>query len=138
MFLPIIRIGKVEGANGRNWPGIAIVNRNAPYRAAVAAQEAVEAMFKLNPIALLRRTFSRSYRRRMEILGHEAEVQAAWLFYGRDRHDHRTSEVSAMKRGYAGLFDGMTHKQIYQAMQDQSDNAMRKVRDLNSKLQPLI
>lgn len=128
MRLPIIISRRLKGANGRNWPGFVVLNPDAPLPAAVLAQEAWEAMHKLNPVNLVRVRFSKRARRRMEIMGHEVEVQAAAIVYGKDRHDYRVAEVYRMRGGYDGLFDGLTRSQMRAAMEAQSDEANRWVR----------
>lgn len=78
-MLPITILKRLKGANGRNWPGYVQIDPGAPMRAAVWAQEAWESRHKLNPVNLLRSRLSLRHRRRMEIMGHEVEVQARRL-----------------------------------------------------------
>lgn len=112
MFFPFVIIRSIEGANGRNWPGVVMIDPAAAYPAAVLAQEACEAMHKTNPANLLRVRFSDDARRDMELMGHECEVQAAALIYGRDRAVYRAAEAVRMQRGYDGLFRRMTPDDI--------------------------
>jgi hypothetical protein len=103
-MLPVITLSKkLNGANGRNWPGIVIIDPAAEMRAAVWAQEMYEATWKLNPWNLLRRTFTARGREEMEIMGHEVEVQAAVLLYGVDAIEYRSLEVWALSH-YKGLW----------------------------------
>ena len=102
----------LKSANGRNWPGIVVIHPDAPFKAAVVAQEFYEARAKLNPLTFLRTRLSKAARRDMEITGHEVEVQAAVEFYGVDESVYRAREAAQMQRGYDGLFRGMTAQQI--------------------------
>lgn len=128
MILPITRLKRLTGANGTNWPGLVLLDPDAPLRAAVWAQEAYEARYKLNPINLVKVRLSRRARRRMEIMGHEVEVQAAALVYGESVEKSRYREISAMLAGYDGLFRGQTRGQLRAAMEAVSDDASRWVR----------
>lgn len=127
-MLPITLTRRLKGKNGTNWPGLVLLDPDAPLRAAVWAQEAWEAMRKLNPIALVKVRLSRRARRRMEIMGHEVEVQAAALVYGESVEKSRYREISAMLAGYDGLFRGQTRGQLRAAMEAVSDDASRWVR----------
>lgn len=122
-------IRRLDGAHGRNWPGVVILNPDAPLPAATWAQEAWEAEYKLNPINLIRTRLSRSARRAMEITSHEIEVQAAHAVYGRDRAQYRLAEARAMQRGYDGLFGGMTPEDIAARMALEAPEAFEWVRD---------
>lgn len=128
MLLPFTRLKAIRGANARNWPGFVLLDPDAPYRAAVWAQEAWESRYKLNPVNLIRSRLSRRYRRRMEIMGHEVEVQAAAQVYGRPARSYRTAEAARMRAGYDGLFDGLTAAQLIEAMLSVSADATRWVR----------
>lgn len=121
---PFIFKRRLKNANGRNWPGIVVINPDAPYPAAVLAQEWWEAMHKLNPLNLLRVLLSSSARRKMEIMGHETEVQAAAELYGLDALDYRRKEARAMKSGYDGLFGAIPVDEIEQGMRDRSGEAL--------------
>ena len=129
MTLPVYtKLVKIAGANGRNWPGVIHLNPNAPYRAAVWAQEAYEAVHKLNPFNLLRTRLSKRHKQRMEIMGHEIEVQAVRIVYALNINSVRQREAISMKRGYDGLFADMTKDQIEQLMLANQDAANRWVR----------
>ena len=78
-MIPITLTRSLRGANGRNWPGLVLLDPDAPLRAAVWAQEAYEARYKLNPINLIRVRLSKRARREMELMGHEIEAHAADL-----------------------------------------------------------
>lgn len=105
MFPIVIR--RRLSSNGRNWPGLVILHPDAPLPAAVLAQEAREAMFKLNPVNLIRTRLSKRARRRMEVMGHATEIAAEVLIYGRDEAAAMVREIDAMQRGYDGLFAGI-------------------------------
>ena len=126
MVVTLIR--KLDGANGRNWPGLVILSPHAPYPAATWAQEAWEAEYKMNPIRLLRVKLDRSVLREMEIMGHEVEAQAAAIVYGRDAERYRTNEARAMIRGYDGLFAGVSAEDLADRMKDCAPEASRWVR----------
>ena len=124
----------LKSANGRNWPGIVVIHPDAPFKAAVVAQEAYEAQAKLNPLTLLRTRLSKSARRDMEITGHEIEVCAAVEFYGVDEGVYRAREVAQMHRGYDGLFKHMTAAQIEAQMLAERETARRFVSANRSKI----
>ena len=124
----------LKSANGRNWPGIVVIHPDAPFKAAVVAQEYYEARAKLNPLTLLRTRLSKSARRDMEITGHEIEVQAAVAFYDADEGAYRAREVAQMHRGYDGLFKHMTAAQIEARMLDERETARRFVSANRSKI----
>ena len=134
-MFPIIIRRALSGANGRNWPGVVLISPDAPLPAAVLAQEAWEAMHKLNPINMIRVRLSRRARRRMEIMGHEVEVQAAALIYGESVEKTRYREISAMLTGYGDLFAGRTRGQLRAAMESVSDDASRWVRRRRNKIE---
>ena len=122
------KLVKIDGANGRNWPGIVHLDPEAPYRAAVWAQEAYEATYKLNPVNALKIRFSSKARRKMEILSHEIEVQATVLVYAKNAKAIRWREAASMQRGYNGLFAEMTQVRIEQLMLAHQATANRWVR----------
>lgn len=133
-MIPIIIRRPLTGANGRNWPGVVILNPDAQLPAAVLAQEWWEAVWKLNPLNLILRFLPR-YRRRMEVMGHEVEVQAAALIYGLDATAYRQAEAARMQRGYAGLFDGWPTMRIEAEMRRNSHRATRWVAKRRRKLE---
>lgn len=127
-MLPITRLKRLKGANGRNWPGYVQLDPGAPLRAGVWAQEAWESLHKLNPVNLLRVRLSRRHRRRMEIMGHEVEAQAVKLVYGMDDVAHREREIRAMRAGYDGLFADISAADLRRAMKAVSPDAAKWVR----------
>ncbi|MFV0383862.1 hypothetical protein [Paracoccus sp. (in: a-proteobacteria)] len=133
-MFPLIFLRPLRGAHGRNWPGIAVIDPDAPHREAVAAQEIWEAGHKMNPVNLIPVLISRKARRRMEIMGHEVEVQAAALILGRDQTRYRAAEIAAMKRGYGGLFDAMSNRDLRMAMAARSAEARKWVRTNRARL----
>jgi len=103
-MLPVVTFRhRLENANGRNWPGLIVIDPAAEMRAAVWAQEAFEANWKLNPWNLLRRTFTARGREEMEVMGHEIEVQTAVLLYGVDGLEYRSKEARVLSY-YKGLW----------------------------------
>ena len=127
-MLPITIRASRKGANGTNWPGFVILDPDAPQPAAVWAQEAYEALHKLNPFNLILTRLSRSARREMEIMSHEIEVQAAVAVYGDTEGARRLREAGSMARGYKGLFSIMGERGVEQAMAACADDARRFVR----------
>lgn len=134
-MLPIITIKRgLSGKNAINAPGIIILDPEAPYPAAVWAQEAWESMHRLtNPINWVATMwpFSKidsSPTRRMEIMGHEVEVQAAALIYGVPAGWYRESEAGKMRRGYGGLFASTPIDTIVEAMRARTSEARNWVR----------
>lgn len=128
----------LKSANGRNWPGIVVIHPDAPFKAAVWAQEAYEAQAKMNPLTFLRTRLPKSARRDMEITGHEVEVQAAVEFYGVDEGVYRAREVAQMHRGYDGLFKHMTAAQIEARMLAERETARRFVSANRSKIEAQV
>lgn len=102
------------GVNARNWPGFIKIRPGLHHFAAVWAQEAYEASWKLNPINMLRFLFSKNARIDMEIMGHEVEVQTALMFYGANAPAKRSAEAHALE-GYED-FRKLKYADIYHAM----------------------
>lgn len=127
-MLPITLTRRLKGANGRNWPGLVLLDPDAPLRAAVWAQEAYEARYKLNPINLIRVRFSKRARREMEIMSHEIEAHAAAVVYSRSLAAYRRAEATAMRDGYDGLFSAVPTVAIVEAMTARRTEAARWVR----------
>lgn len=116
MILPIVLRRRVKGANAKNWPGLVLIHPDCPLPAAVLAQEAWESRHKMNPVNLVQTLFSTRARRRMEVMGHECEVQAAALIYGKDANAYRYAEAKRMSAGYGSLFKGMSVDSLMAAM----------------------
>jgi hypothetical protein len=126
-MLPVITIRRpLDGANGRNWPGVVVIDPAAEMRAAVWAQEVFESIWKLNPWNLLRRTFTARGREEMEVRGHEVEVQAARELYGVDAIEYRSLEAWALSH-YKGLWRSIPvqdrHRHVTWMMEAVSDKA---------------
>lgn len=141
-MLPIITIKRrLDGRNGLNGPGFVVIDPDAPYPAAVWAQEAWESQHRLtNPVNWIAtmwpfRKIDPSPTRRMEIMGHEVEVQAAVLIYGVDANWYRDSEARAMRRGYGGLFSSTPLDDLIEAMKARSDDARQWVRRHRSQIE---
>ena len=122
-MLPIVIRRDLDGSNGRNWPGFVILGKDIERPAAVAAQEIWEARHKLNPLALLQVLTSKDSRRKMELMGHEVEVQACVIIYGQSEIVARKREAVAMHNGYDGLFRHMSPLKIEAEMRKRSDKA---------------
>ena len=138
ILFPFTFVLRLRGANGRNWPGIVVIDPDAEQPGAVWAQEAYEALHKLNPINLLRVRLSRAARRDMEIMGHEIEVQAAALFYGADLVSRRRQEAATMHAGYDGLFSGVSPERIAFAMRWKSSQATAWVERNSRRIEAFI
>lgn len=111
MILPITIWKKPKDSNATNWPGVVRIDPDHPLKAAIWAQEAYEARFKLNPIAFIRSRLPKG-KREMELMGHEIEVQAAHLVYGADKQKVRRDESERLHHGYGGLFKRYTPAEI--------------------------
>lgn len=116
-MLPITIIRPIDGANGRNWPGVVVINPAARYPAAVWAQEAFEAEYRLNPINWWRVHTSNAAWQDM----------AAVAVYGVNATSYRLAEASAMHRGYDGRLAHLTPEVIAARMSDVSPQAARWV-----------
>lgn len=127
-MFPVVRIvDHISGnPNGRNWPGLVLVKKTAPHRAAVVAQEAWESQHKMDPIKLFFRVFKRSTQdtREFEYMGHEVECQAKVRFYGVPIRDARMQEALSMRHGYDGIFSHMELQQIANEMRDRQTKAL--------------
>ena len=127
--LPHGRYVETLDANGRNWPGFFIVREDAPNREAVWAQEQYEAQTKWRWLPLLwlvdlpGRAFPRIawFSRRLELMGHEIEVQHIGL-HGGDRASARRHEAEVLVRHYPA-FKGWTADQCLYALEQRSDRA---------------
>lgn len=126
-MLPITIIRPIDGANGRNWPGVVVINPAARYPAAVWAQEAFEAEYRLNPVNWWRVSTSKTAWQDMQILSHEIETLAAVAVYGVSATSYRLTEASAMHRGYGGRLAHLTPEFIAARMSDVSPQAARWV-----------
>lgn len=109
--------------NARNNHKRIQIRRGLKYPMAVLAQEYYEACHKKSLVNRLRVRWSNKYKRRMEIMGHEIECQAAQKFYKRPLGPYRVHEAQGMLLGYGGLFKGRTRKQVYDAMRLKQDDA---------------
>lgn len=137
-MFPIIWFKKLKGRAGFNLPGVAVVDPDTPFLAAVVAQEAWEAMHKLHP-RLVRIVASKLLWRvdlgngravsDMEVMGHECEVQAAAIIYDRNPNQYRAAEVDRMRRGYDGLFDRFSRTSLLGEMKARSGDARQWVLD---------
>ena len=118
--LPIVQWRKIDGANGRNWPLLVIMDPDAAAYKAVLAQEIWESIHKTNPINLLK-TRSGKGAQELELMGHEIEVQVAVLLYGVKEHEYRKREAESMK-GYP-QFKGWETPDIVDGMMDKTNAA---------------
>ena len=117
-----------RGVNARNWPGLIKIRPDLKYLGAVWAQEAYEAMLKMAPWNMILHIFSASFRRSMELMGHEIEVQAALRFYEADSEKYRWSEAYALVHGYDD-FSGYTEEKVERELRKRSKQAVRWVDD---------
>lgn len=124
--MPLTFTRRLKRGNARNWPGVIVMDPEAPLPAAVWAQECYEAEHKLNPVNLFRAALSNGARRDMEIMGHEIEVQAAVRVYGKDEAAYRADEARALTK--YGEFKGWSREKITAAMEGRSEAAARWVK----------
>lgn len=114
-----------DHVNARNWPGFILMRRGLDYRAAIWAQEAYEATYKLNPWVLLRYRWSRSLRQAMEIMGHAVETAAAERLYQADVKRYRRNEARALR--WYDDFSGESEPDIERQLLDAHDEAAQWV-----------
>lgn len=122
------------GANASNNVFRIKMTRGLKHPMAVWAQEYYESRLKRNLLASLRIRLNPQRRRRMEIISHEIEVQAAHWFYNEDKKIHRLYEAKAMKLGYGGLFSGFSVEQIQSAMETYEDVANSFVQTFHNEI----
>lgn len=134
-MIPVILKRDLDGANGRNWPGLVILDPDCPRPAAVLAQEWRESLFKLNPVNLIRTRTSKAHRQRMEVMGHATEVAAEVLIYGADEAGALHREAQAMRRGYDGLFGEWSVSVLKAAMAAERQDAREWVKARIEKLE---
>lgn len=97
-----------------------IINPTIQYPAAVLAQECFESRWKWWPWNLVWRRLFDAGRRRMEIRGHESEVQAVDILYGEDMGQWRDRKARIMKRSYDGIFDDYSVEELKREMRKYS------------------
>lgn len=129
---PRVRVKKLYDRNGRNSLFRVEVDPDAPDMLAVLAQEIAEVDWKwrrahgLPAINLILDEIP-ALERRMELWGHEVEVQAAAMIYGADPERKRRTEARVM-HAYSGYhFDDWTPDEIERAMRDHADDARKWV-----------
>lgn len=134
-WLPIVKKERMSGKNGENRPLFVKVDPSHDRWRAVLAQEIWESIHKTNPVNLIRTRFSDSAQRKMEIMGHECEVQAAKIIYGVDTAAYRAREARAMHNGYGRIFKDMAPDIIADKMEARSNEARRWVEKNISRLE---
>lgn len=138
LVLPVGRWRALEGRNARNWPGFFLVDPSAPCPAAVWAQELYEARAKwrglpvLGPLFAIGRLSPRLAvaMRRIELMGHEVEVQAEVRLRGLDADGERMArlrEARSLATHYRA-FRGWPEGRIIGAMLDRREDAKRWVK----------
>ena len=138
MLLPITREKQLKGRNAYNRGGYVVMDPDAKPYAAIWAQECYEAMYKLNPINALKVRFSDKARRKMEIMGHEIEVQVAGWLYGLNKDEYRKEEVQRMINGYRGLFGGYTVASLVQMLEARSYSANKWISENKQKIKKMM
>ena len=123
-----------EGVNARNWPGVIHIDPDCERIGSVWAQERYEAGWKLNPWNLLRFRFSKETRIEMELMGHEVEVQAALMFYGRDPKIVRFAEAHALLTEYRDFKGFSTVNEIVTELEDRKPAAERWIADHHQEI----
>ena len=134
---PSVEITDLDGRNARNNAVRVQIDPDAPCRPGVAAQEIWEAMHKQSPVTAVLVRADKDAQRRMEVMGHEVETQAAVRFCGADESAYRAKEARVMHRGYDGLFADMTEAEIVARMQDRSAAARGWVERHADKLEDM-
>lgn len=126
-MLPVLTFEKkFENKNAENKPGRIWMDPRANPYGAIWAQEAYEATEKLNPFKALIFLFSKNFRRNLEVMGHEIEVQAAVKFYMKDEDDYRKREAYVMAH-YYDEFSGHSEEVIIREMIKVSRDARKWV-----------
>lgn len=132
LFLPITFERDLSGRNASNNPFWIVLAKGLIYRAAIWAQEFYEYRCKINLIFVFILIATKAagitvFQRRLEISGHEVEVQAAVELYDEDEETYRQNEAYGMSQHY-DAFKGMSVPEIEQLMKAQSTKAKRFVR----------
>lgn len=128
-MLPIYtkKVDKLS-SNARNWPFFIKLKKGLSYPAAVWAQEAYESQYKMNPFNLFKFLFSDEEKRKVELMGHEIEVQVARIIYDDQNEDvYRYLEAIIMRNGYGGLFNKYSVSEIELLMQKNRQKAINFV-----------
>ena len=131
MFPITIRSNKIS-SNGRNWPLVVVIRKDLAYPAAVWAQEAYEAMYKANPVNLIR-SLTKKGSREMEIYSHTIEAHVAEILYARNFMQYLANEAANLQKNYKA-FKGMDRTDILSEMIDVSTSARRWVMKNLSKI----
>lgn len=129
---PRVEVTELDGVAGTNNVFRIKIDPNARCPQGTYAQELWEARFKRSPEGLATLVDS-SAQRRMEIMGHEVETQAAVIYCDADAATYRAEEARDMFLGYQGLFAGTNPGKIAEQMSDKSKEAKRWV-DRNASL----
>lgn len=125
MILAITLRRTLKSSNATNWPGLIILDRQLACPAAVWAQEAYEATWKLNPINLVRKLTSRKTRREMELMSHMIEVIVLVELYGMNQELSLATEAFALHNGYDGLFSEYSLEEVAKGMLKYQKEAQR-------------
>lgn len=133
LVLPVGLWRPLKRGNGRNWPGMFIVDPAAPHARAVWAQEFYEARRKWRglpwavPLMAIGRAVPRlaAWERDLELTGKEIEVQAEARLRGEDAHTEkliRLREATSLAQHYRA-FRGVPRHEILDRMRDRRDAA---------------
>lgn len=137
-ILPItFRISKFENenTNAKNWPGVIIMKRGVDVYGAIWAQEYYESKYKwkmfivyiaLRLLILLDKKWG-WMERRMELMGHEIEVQAEQMLVGTPVDQSRAREARALTQ--YSVFEGYSADTIEMMMGQRWVSANDFVRD---------
>lgn len=131
---PKVHIRDLDGRNAKSNAFRIVVDKDAPFRAAIVAQELYEAEEKQNPIRAVKIRLDNNEQRKLEIEGHEVETQAAVLIYEQNETAYRLKEATSMQRGYNGLFKRRAVTEIAGAMEQYSVAAKQWVNVHHKKL----
>lgn len=134
-LLPIIIIGNLDSKiDGKNWPFLVFIDRSTIKGASCLARHIFESMWKANPINFIADLFTDSNKQKMEITGHEIEVQVSSILYGLEENPIRSQKSrQLMPPNYDGVFQNMTEEEISFEMRQYRSEAKTWVWD-NMKL----
>jgi len=136
VVLPVGWMKPLDRGNGRNWPGVFVVDPRAPCPGAVWAQELYEARRKWRevpwalPLMLIGRLVPRwaAWERSLELMGKEIEVQAERRLRGLDTDNERLArlrEARSLAQHYRA-FRGWELGEVVLAMRGRRDDAQRQ------------
>jgi hypothetical protein len=119
---PFIFQRKLKHANGTNNALWIVMDPDAANYDCVLAQEVYECLFRKNPVNMFYVEFTRRGQRKMEIRGHEVEVQTYAILNKKTPkqvEQYRATEAHGMSNHY-DCFKGMSVNEIITQMESES------------------